>query len=343
MAERVVLHVGAMKSGTSYVQRLLVTNKETLAGRGVLFPGSSWRTQVRAVADVLERKRVVAQPPEGAWQSLVDELAAWEGTGIVSMEFLGPAGPAKIERVVSSFPPGTVHVIVTARDLARNVPAMWQETLKNGRHRSFDDYVDAIRDSERGPGLGFWREQGLVRMCRRWMNAVGAAQVTLVTLPGPGSPPEALWQRFAAAAGVEPAGMEQPPPANESLGAVSAEVLRQLNVLLDGMDYGDYAPLVKHQLAQRILGPRRREEPAVGFDPPDWLLDRARRMVSSLRELGVRVEGDLDDLTPVPVRGVDPRTVDDGERADAAIAALAGLVRRRAAAGGNRSRRTAAG
>ena len=60
MAERVVLHVGAMRSGTSYVQRLLATNKE-LSERGVLLPGNAWRAWVRAVAGVLDRLRVATQ------------------------------------------------------------------------------------------------------------------------------------------------------------------------------------------------------------------------------------------------------------------------------------------
>jgi len=60
VAERVVLHVGAMRSGTSYVQRLLATNKE-LSERGVLLPGNAWRAWVRAVAGVLGRQRVATQ------------------------------------------------------------------------------------------------------------------------------------------------------------------------------------------------------------------------------------------------------------------------------------------
>lgn len=327
MAQRVVLHVGAMKSGTSYVQRLLMANRALLAQRGVLFPGGSWHAQVRAVAEVLERQRVVAAPPEGGWRSLVEELDAWQGTGIVSMEFLGPAGPAKIEKVVSSFGAGTVEVVITARDLARSVPAMWQETLKNGRTLSFDDYLVAIRDEEEILGRNFWREQTLARMCRRWSASVGAGRVTLVTLPPAGSDPTELWRRFACAAGIEAAGMDRPPPANESLGAASTEVLRRLNLLLEDLDFGDYAPIVKHRLAQRVLGPRRAEESAVGFEPPAWLSERAADMVARIRGTGVRVEGDLADLTPLPVAGVDPTAVAAEERLDAAIGALAGLVR----------------
>lgn len=342
MAERVVLHVGAMKSGTSYVQRLLATNSDALRERGVLFPGRTWRAQVKAVADVLDRQRVVAAPPEGAWDGLVAELAAWPGVGIVSMEFLGPAGAAKIERVVGSFPVGTVDVVITARDLSRGVPAMWQETLKNGRTRTFAEYVAAIEARDKGPGLGFWREQGVARMCRRWSEAVGADRVHLVTVPPPGAPSGELWSRFAAAAGIAGDGVEQPPPANESLGAASAEVLRRVNLLLEDMPYGDFAPLVKHQLAQRVMGARKREEPAVGFEPPEWLVERSADMVERLAATGVTVHGDLADLAPAAVPGVDPASVDHDTQLEAAIASLAGVLQQQAEQGAGRGRRRGA-
>lgn len=342
MAQRVVLHVGAMKSGTSYVQRLLLANRDHLADRGVLFPGRSWRDQVRAVSDLVGRRRVVSAPPDQAWDSLVRELGAWPGTGIVSMEFLGPAGPDKIERAVSSFAPGTVEVVLTARDLARTVPAMWQETLKNGRTMAFDDYVATIaRGDEEQLARNFWREQALARIGRRWSEAVGPERTTLVTLPPPGADPGELWLRFARAAGIEATDVAEPPPANESLGAASTEVLRRLNLLLEDLDFGDYAPVVKHQLAQQVLGPRRREESAVGFEPPEWLLERSAAMVTRLGRLGVRLEGDLGDLTPVSVPGVDPTAVAADERLDAAVAALAGLVRRHLPGAGDRAGGTA--
>ena len=35
---------------------------------------------------------------EGAWQRLLDELAAHDGTGVISMEFLRPTPPEYIEK-----------------------------------------------------------------------------------------------------------------------------------------------------------------------------------------------------------------------------------------------------
>jgi hypothetical protein len=50
----IYLHVGAMKTGTSYLQQLMFDNKDALLGQGVLFPGEHPRSaQVIAVRDVL--------------------------------------------------------------------------------------------------------------------------------------------------------------------------------------------------------------------------------------------------------------------------------------------------
>jgi hypothetical protein len=326
VAQRVVLHVGSMKSGTSYLQSLMMGNRELLAARGLLLPGRVWRDQVSGVADVLGRERVAVAPQPGAWQDLVDELAAWEGTGLISMEFLGGIGLKKIERVVSSFADGSVEAVVTARDLNRSIPAMWQETLKNGRSFTFDEYLQAIRDRE-GPGKSFWREQTIAAMCRRWSDIIGLDKVTLVTVPHPGAPRDELWRRFAQAVGVPGEDVEQPRAGNESLGAASVEVLRRLNSRLDDLDFPEYAPVVKHRLAKRVLARRRDLEPPLGCEVPEWLPELSARMVNRLRDLGVRVVGDLGDLTPVPVPGMHPDSVPDDLRLDAAVAGLEALVR----------------
>jgi hypothetical protein len=329
VAQQVVLHVGVMKSGTSYLQRLLADNREPLSARGVLFPGRSWAAQVRGVNEVLERKRVAVPIRPGSWQALVDELADWPGTGVISMEYLAPAARPKIDAVVASFASdAVVQVVVTARDLGRTVPAMWQESLKNGRDHSLKSYLAAIANDMQA-GRRFWREQDVAGVCRRWGEAVGNDQVTVVTLPPAGAPAGELWQRFATAVGVDPSGVTMPGPANESLDAASAALLRRLNASLADLDFADYAPLVKHQLAKRILGSWGAEEPSVGFEPPPWLLERSSVVVHDLRESGVRLIGSWSDLEPQRVSGVDPDVVPVEEQLTVALRALEGLIRLR--------------
>ena len=116
--------------------------------------------------------------------------------------------------------------MVTARDLNRTIPAMWQESLKNGAVFSFDEYVAAVHAHE-GPGKVFWRQQAIAAMCRRWSEAVGVDRVTVVTVPPPGASHDVLWHRFAQAIVVDPDGLVAPIRSNESLGAASMEVMRR--------------------------------------------------------------------------------------------------------------------
>lgn len=325
----VVLHVGTMKSGTSYLQRRLDAHRDQLRSHGVLFPGRGWGEQVHAVGDLLGRGRLGGESTKrnGAWARLVDEVLAHPGPVLVSVELLGAAGPRRIEEVVASFGSREVQVVATARDLNRSLLAMWQEGLQNGRTVDWDDYVRDVREGTEA-GARFWREQHLARLARRWTEHVGRDRFTLVTVPPPGSDPELLWRRFCTATGLDPRWCAPVPAANESLGAASAAVLLRLNALLAEHDlpWHDYHALVKRLLAKRVLAGRRTQEPPLGLPVARWVRHRARDIVAELDHLDVRVVGDLRDLTPVAVPGTRPGRVSAAATTEAAVAGLAGLI-----------------
>lgn len=333
MATRVVLHIGAMKSGTSFVQATLGANREALAEQGVLFPGTRWREQVHAVIDVLDQTRDGKKPAKsvGAWQRLVGEVAAWPGTAVVSMEFLGPAKHADIEKIIGSFAPAEVHVVLTVRDLARNIPAMWQEETQNAATWTWEQYVDEI--AQEGPlkkraGRAFWRHQDTPAIARHWLDVVGREHFTLITLPPPGADRGLLWQRFCSVLGIDSASCEPAERSNPSLGAASALVMRALNEKLDelGLSKGKYNRYAKHALAKRGLATRKSQEPQIGFEAK-WVQRRSKQMIKEFKRLDMNVVGNLDELRPLPVRGVDPADVSDREQLDAAIDGLAHLIR----------------
>lgn len=335
MADRVVLHVGLMKSGTSYVQDRMAGSPERLAERGVLFPGRVWRDQVVAVSDAIGVKRRAEGEFQGAWDRMVAEIAAWPGTAVISMEFLGPASPEGVARVAGSFAGTPVEAVVTVRDLNRTIPAMWQESLKNGRSWSWRDYLAGVRAGT-GPGAGFWRQQDAVAVVRRWSGAVGAEHTSLVTLPPPGAAPELLWERFCEAARIPVDCCPPVPASNESLGAASAALMRRVNEAVDGLAWADYSEHVKFGLAKSILAEHRGAEETIGLRVPRWVRRRAaamRQELATLAASGVRVVGDLGDLTPVAVRGADADKVSEADQLDAAVHAIAALLRRNAGAG----------
>jgi hypothetical protein len=167
------------------------------------------------------------------------------------------------------------------------------------------------------------------RIVDNWVAAAGPERVTLVTLPPPGARSEVLWSRFCEAAGIDGARAGDVPQGNTSLDAAAATVLRGLNARLDGgLSTEDYRDLVKFGLAKRVLAGR--DGPPIGFVPGPWLMERSEQILDRLVASGVRVVGDLADLAPVAVPGVDPDDVADAELLAAAITALSGWTLRRA-------------
>lgn len=316
MASRVVLHVGLMKSGTTYLQHRLDANRGLLSGRGVLLPGRHWRDQMLAVSDVLGRAQQAVKS-EGRWQTLLDEVAPHDGTAVVSMEFLGPAKTETVARVIASLAPAPVEVVLTLRDLGRAIPAMWQEGLQNGGTVSWAEYVGQFPGAQQAARM-FWIQQGMGRIAGNWVDAVGPDRVALVTVPPPGADPGLLWARFCDAAGLHATDAADVPPANTSLDAASAVLLRELNLRLrdDGLRTGEYHRLVKFEVAKRCLAGRGGAP--IGFEPNAWLRHRAVQIEQRLRTTGARVVGDFADLEPLRVPGVDPGTlpVDAAVRAE---------------------------
>lgn len=321
-----------MKSGTSYIQSRLFANRDALLDAGVLIPSPSWGSHVAAVRDVLRDEL-----ERGRWGKLVNRVREHDGTSLISMEFLGPARAASVQRVVDSFEGLDVSVIVTARDLNRQIPAMWQETVQNGRSWTFADYLEGVRIRRPGhnqdspaseAGRTFWRQQNLVPFTRTWGGAVGMDNFHIVTVPAPGAPSELLWERFCSLVGLDPAGFAPAERANESIGAASVLAVRRLNELLDeaGLQFPVGEKLRKGNLAKEVLAEHRKAEPKIGFPIPEWVPDSSRRMVAGLKESGARIVGDWSDLDPVAVPGARPDEVGDAAVAEAAIVGLAGIM-----------------
>ncbi|MDQ3275989.1 MAG: hypothetical protein M3Q39_13435, partial [Actinomycetota bacterium] len=71
MTERVYVHVGPHKTGTTFLQEVLKNNKPALASNGVLFPGERYARQAEAVLDLLPGSKGLGKDPRpGRWKAL---------------------------------------------------------------------------------------------------------------------------------------------------------------------------------------------------------------------------------------------------------------------------------
>jgi hypothetical protein len=336
VSRTVHLHVGIAKTGTTYLQRRLFANRELLQRNGVLYPGARPSAHFLASLDLRGTtfKGHQYEGANGAWDRLVAAANRFGGSTLISHETLARATPAHIERAVHGFTTDDVRVIITARDLARQIPATWQETLKNRSEWPYGEYLETVFStwpSASRPGGGFWAAQDVEALVRRWTAVVGIEHIIVVTVPPPGADREELWRRFAQATNLPDIDyVAGPDSANSSLGVAEAEVLRRLNPLLtDSLDWPRYDALIKKRLAETILGPldtRGRLTLPVAWQAP--AREIAASQMSYLTASGVTVVGDVSDLQPQRAEGegAQPDALTDTDVLDAAMRALAGLA-----------------
>jgi hypothetical protein len=327
--QRVYLHIGLPKTGTTSIQEMLWHNRSAAAAEGVRYPGHIYDAQQHAAMDLQgDRYREWWEPlVTGAWQRLVDQVREWPGTSIVSSELLASASAEQAARARHDLSFADVHVICTARDLARQIPSMWQENVKNGETTGYSAFLDALRTGQsNGINQLFWEYQDIPRILRTWGAELPADRVHLITVPRRGAP-DVFWRRFAGVLGLDPGLLPSLPTRNSSLNLAGGELLRRLNLALDeNVSWPRYAAVVKDQVAADILGGRG------GMTLPaqdrDWVCERAERMIKELAVERYHVLGDLADLLPASTGPVASPNPSDADVLDAALTALVGLVER---------------
>ncbi|GGO88255.1 hypothetical protein GCM10011584_14790 [Nocardioides phosphati] len=332
----IYLHVGTPKTGTSYLQDVLFGNRDGLAKQGLLYPAERFDGQFLAALDLmrlpwggLEKEAV------GAWDDLARKVRAWDGPVIISHEILATAKPADVKRALKSLghPDREVRILVSVRDLARQIPAEWQENVKHRRTLRYKRFLEQIQDPERPGGVApwFWDAQDVPAILGRWAADLPADRVTLITVPPPGADRDLLWQRFAEAFDLADYKFDlHTERANPSMGVPETALLRRVNrAATKVVPPKHYRVLVRELLAHQTLA-LRTESPRLGVPQAvwEWADSLARGWVATLQERGYRVVGDLADLTPAPAEGeyADPDRPRERQVAFAAVEALTALL-----------------
>jgi hypothetical protein len=331
---RAFLHVGAPKTGTTYLQGILWRNRTELRRAGLHTVGQGRGDHYRAGHDIRGVEYIQGDPvPDwaGSWDLLAKLAVNSEAQNVViSDEHLASLTPEQVARAVRSLAPREVHVIYASRNLARLLPSEYQEFVK---HRSVLTYPEWVRrvfaSRTSGPGKWFWSVHDPVDVVNRWTTALPPEQFHLLTMPPAGSPKDALWVRFASVVGVDPsAATDFEVAGNDSLGMAETEVLRRVNKALpDSFPRWYHTGLARDVLATKILGPRSSSgRPEL---PPD-LAERVRTQTEAnivgLKDSAIDLVGDLNvlEVTDDLSQGEPEPTPD--EIIDAAVAGIAGLL-----------------
>ncbi len=338
MARRIFLHVGTPKTGTTYLQSVLWANKSALEEQGVLLPLKSVRDHFYLSVIARNAKGALGRMPaagQKSWQRMLQQVAAWRGDVIISHELFAVASPNRAAWTLKQLREVSdeVHVIVTGRDFARQVPAEWQQSIKQGGQYSLDRYLDILKKHE--PLVLFWKAQNLPVILANWAQGQPGDRVHLITVPPIGAPRGLLWQRFATLVDIDPGSVDQSATRpNESLGAEEIETLRRVNAHLpEGGRTPKQQLMMRQVVAEELMAAR--PDPSRFALPPDqhgWIVESGTAMVEELKLLPYDVVGELDELLPPaePASGRDPDDVQDSEVAEVAVETLAALVYRTA-------------
>lgn len=336
MTRRVYLHVGAPKTGTTYLQDRLALNRQELARHDVHYPLGLQASHFKAALDLLDVSwGGQREGARGEWAKLVDRVNRHDGTVIVSHEILAGAPPQQIRRAMTDLEGSEVHLVYSARDLARQIPAEWQEGVKHRRRRSFARFLRQVQNARRTkPTMWFWKAQGLPDVLTRWGHGLPPEQIHLVTVPQAGAPRDLLWLRYCEAFGIDPAwAPAESSRENVSIGTAETALLRRLNRRLKqaGLPGEDYRRLVRQLVVHETLAQRTGMTRAT--IPPDaypWVEEIAQEWVDWVEGSGIHVVGDVEDLRPVrpPEDTVwcDPDRPRRRDMVDAALDAMVALT-----------------
>lgn len=312
------LHVGAPKTGTTFIQSMLREHRTALADDGVLFPKLGKYGRFLAALDGRDKHsyRGRTYDASGYWQRLVDRTHDFVGAVVFSHELLGFPRGEGTPTAIRALDGYETHIVVTARDPGRQLPSCWQQRLKHGHTTTFAEYVAAL-DPDADTATGLFADQRLDRILERWAEHVPPERLHVLTVPPPGAEAGVLWERFCTLVGADASRYPVPQTArpNTSLGIAQIEQLRRVNaVAAERLDAEQRRRLVRMLYARRVLpATSLSARPALPRYAADLAAHLAANWISAIERHGVDVVGDPEDLRPGPPGDSDPDVADPDE------------------------------
>jgi len=297
-----VLHIGQMKSGTTYIQRVLANNRDSLRTVGWTYPGRR-ENQQHAVYGLCGRDIFWVSEVKAEWsrlaEALVRSVTRAEERSVVSAEALSVLSSEGIARAITKL--GRPRsVLITVRNLQLTLPSAWQQWVKSRYTGSIGDFFRQL--SKDRPSLGgHWRTYAFGEVVKRW--AEHAPVTAIVVPPMSAGGPSALWGLFSEAAGL-PAYVDtgvNPEDANISVNMETTEVLRAMNAAMASADLPDDQMVrLKNSYLREFVAPSAHPPRGTPVRPPadfSQALDEwNREELDKLRKNAAGLTGDISHL-----------------------------------------------
>jgi len=240
------------------------------------------------------------------WEALVDQVRTSQADRVlVSNEDFSRATRDQVARMVEDFGGRErIHVVLAARRLDRLLPSQWQERVKAGEQRPYDEWLrvvlDRSSDTWSWDRRNVWRSHDLRQLVSRWAEHVDAARISVIVMDE--SDRRQLPAAFEELLAL-PHDTIRPDSAlsNRGLTWGECEILRGINeaVAERGWSKDVHRRFVRFRifpdLSVRTPPPGPKSPPL-----PEWAVDSLRQLSAKrekwLIQSGVEVIGDLEML-----------------------------------------------
>lgn len=328
--ERVFLHIGSPKTGTTFLQTLMWENRDVIREQGLLYPGRGRWDHFLAQQHV---RRVGTEPVKAAagWDRLMSETEQWPRDVLLSHEFYCAATTEQALWTIAQLRPAEVHVVLTVRDYVRQMPGVWLEAVKMGSPRRLDEFIDNDLQSDDGD-VWRWLTQDAPAILDRWGQHLPPEHVHVITLPQRGASPDVLVNRWCGLMGIRADSLNREVArGNGLLGASQAALLHRVRDELhqDMRDGASRHRWLRAYLAETVLVDQDGEPFGLHREQAERFVDLSHQAVKLIEQGGYDVIGDLDDLIPdldaAPV--AHPDDVSESEILDTAVLAVEFMLR----------------
>lgn len=176
---RLLLHIGAHKTATSYVQRLFHSNRDLLAKHGIIYPDigpnrahhilvTPWISVPEIDASYFGNRNFIQRlrgksSHDAFFDSFVEKYSRYRGTVFLSAEIFSRAEPQHVDmqdlaRRLAPFE--NVRIVYAVRHQADYIQSIWLQLAKNGKAPRFAPFLDNA--VQRHLASGLWVEHGKV-------------------------------------------------------------------------------------------------------------------------------------------------------------------------------------
>lgn len=302
---KTIVHIGQMKSGTTYIQNSFHQNREELYRQGWLYPGKLFNHQHACYGICGGDIPWIRSGRE--WEQLgsdfLDEINASGKDVILSAEALSCMDEKGVASFIEKIK-GVDKVVITVRNFHRVVLSAWQQSIKGGGVKSLSDFIHHIGFC-RSENIGMWKNYSFGDSARIWGEY---APVEIIVADG-SRPSSYLLEKFCESCGV---GKVSEPKLdssqeNKSLKREDAELLRTLNIINKEMPKKSRDEYIRWLLKKGLFPAASLEEGSKIKIPKEFVKEISGWAKDEIGKIPKKVEvfGDINSLSIINSGDID--------------------------------------